>query len=245
MDTNNTIIWLEETDSTNKFTKTLIKNNAIKSGTIIASKKQTNGKGQFLNVWLSEPNKNLTFSLYLEINVKAIHQFYISKIIAISVYEFISSRATNAKIKWPNDIYVNNNKIAGILIENTIQGEYITKSIIGIGININQIKFNNKLPNPTSLKLETNNNFNIKELLSELSDAINAKLGLLNNFDKIDKQYNNLLYKLNTECKFKKTSSNDIITGEIVETAIDGRLVIKTIKGLEKYGFHEIKYILD
>ncbi len=238
----NSIIWLEKTDSTNKFVKTLINNNAIKNGTIIAAKEQTNGKGQQNNIWQTEPNHNLTFSLYLEFNIKAIHQFYISKIIALSIHEFISKKVNNVTIKWPNDIYIDNKKVAGILIENTIQGENITKSIIGVGININQINFDKSIPNPISLKSITKKTYNLKNVLIEISHLINSKLMLINNFNTIDNLYNKLLYKLNTESSF--TYNNNIFIGKILGTEQDGRIKIKTQNLIKRFGFHEIKYIL-
>ena len=240
----NTIIWLEETDSTNKFVKTLINNNAIKNGTIIASKEQTNGKGQQNNIWHTKPMLNLTFSLYLEISIKAIHQFYISKIIALSIHEFINEKANKTTIKWPNDIYIDNNKVAGILIENTIQGENITKTIIGIGININQTDFDKSIPNPISLKNITGETYNLNNTLTEINNIINSKLRLINNFSAIDKLYNNLLYKLNTELSFTDINNNNNFIGEIIGTEQDGRIKIKTQNLIKRFGLHEIKYIL-
>ena len=243
MNLENNIIWLEETDSTNKFIKTLVDNNAIKNGTIISAKKQTDGRGQLSNIWLSEPNKNLTFSIYLKTNIKATHQFYISKIIALSIYEFINSITNDVKIKWPNDIYIKNKKVAGILIENTIQGEYITKTIIGIGVNINQTEFDKLLPNPISLKNITNKNYNLKDILAEIDAIIKTKIKLLNNFKTIDKEYNSKLYLLNNKAYF--TDNNSIqFTGTIIGTELDGRIKIKTQNLVKRFGFHEIKYIL-
>ena len=240
----NKIIWLQKTDSTNKFVKTLIINNAIKNGTIIAAKEQTNGKGQQNNIWLTQPKLNLTFSLYIEIKIKAIYQFYISKIIALSIYEFASKEAENTTIKWPNDIYIGNSKVAGILIENTIQGENITKSIIGVGININQSTFDKSLPNPISLKNITGKTYDLNNSLIEISNIINKNLKVLNNFRITDNLYNNLLYKLNTKSKFKDIYNSNIFEGEIIGTEQDGRIKIKTQNLIKRFGFHEIKYIL-
>ncbi len=244
MISNSQIIWLEKTDSTNKFIKTLISNSAIKNGTIIAAKEQTNGKGQQNNIWHTQPNLNLTFSLYLDIRIKAIHQFYISKIIALSIYEFISTKVSKVTIKWPNDIYIDNNKVAGILIENTIQGENITKSIIGIGININQINFDKSIPNPISLKEITGKTYNLNNTLVEINSIIMQKFQLLNNFNTIDNLYNQLLYKLNTKSNFTDINNKNNFTGKIIGTEQDGRIKIKTQNLIKRFGFHEIKYIL-
>jgi len=243
MNSNNTIIWLEKTNSTNRFVKSLLLNSEVKSGTIISAKEQTNGKGQLSNIWHTEPNKNLTFSLYIEPNIKAIHQFYISKIIALSIFEFISNITKNVKIKWPNDIYVNDEKIAGILIENTIQGDIITKSIIGVGININQTIFDKSLPNPISLKMITNKTYNLNDLLIEINNLIKDKLNNLHQFQTTDIKYNDLLYKLNEDSLFNDQNGN-IFSGIIVGTEQDGRIKIKTQNLIKRFGFHEIKYIL-
>ena len=243
MKLNSNIIWVDSVESTNKFIKNLVVNSAIKNGTIIAAKEQTKGVGQAKNKWLSNSNQNLTFSIYVEPQIKAIYQFYLSKIIALSIYEYINIKITNVSIKWPNDIYVENKKISGTLIENIIQGEYITKTIIGIGININQVVFDNSLLNPVSLKAITKKTYNLKNELLKLISIINTNLELINLFSIIDNKYNKLLYRLNNSCYFLDKNNNKF-KGIIVGTATDGRIKIKTQNLIKRFGLNEIQYIL-
>ena len=155
------IIWLESIDSTNEECRRRISD--IDNLSVVAAVSQTSGKGQRGNVWLSEPGKNLTFSIVLKfpINVMAgelepMHaydQFVLSEIAALSVVDLLAEHRIEAKIKWPNDIYIGDRKICGMLIENSLRGEWIQHSIIGIGLNVNQRNFDVTLPNPTSMVL--------------------------------------------------------------------------------------------
>ena len=155
------IIWLESIDSTNEECRRRISD--IDNLSVVAAVSQTSGKGQRGNVWLSEPGKNLTFSIVLKfpINVMAgelepMHaydQFVLSEIAALSVVDLLAEHRIEAKIKWPNDIYIDDRKICGMLIENSLRGEWIQHSVIGIGLNVNQRNFDVTLPNPTSMVL--------------------------------------------------------------------------------------------
>jgi BirA family biotin operon repressor/biotin-[acetyl-CoA-carboxylase] ligase len=155
------IIWLESADSTNEECKRHISD--LDNLSVVAALSQTCGKGQRGNVWISDPGKNLTFSIVLKFpfNVKAgllepMHaydQFVFSEIAALAVVDLLAEHGIQAKIKWPNDIYIGDRKICGILIENSLRGEWIQHSIIGIGLNVNQRNFDVTLSNPTSMML--------------------------------------------------------------------------------------------
>ena len=155
-------------ESTNSFLKQIIHSKEVKNGTIVSTKHQTTGRGQRNNVWESERNKNILMSfVFFPNNIPAENQFIISKAVSLSILDLLLKYKKNVKIKWPNDIYIDDKKIAGILIENSLRGSEISNSIIGIGLNINQTFFSNKLPNPTSLKLETNKNYKTEEILTK------------------------------------------------------------------------------
>ena len=150
------IVWLESIDSTNDEVKRNI--DILDNLSVIAAYEQTAGRGQRGNIWLTDPAMNLTFSIALKYGqmpagLKALDQFKISEITALSVVELLSGYGIEAKIKWPNDIYVNDRKICGILIEHSVQGEFLSHSIVGIGLNVNQTAFDPSLPNPTSMRL--------------------------------------------------------------------------------------------
>ena len=155
------IIWLESIDSTNEECRRRISD--IDNLSVVAALSQTSGKGQRGNVWLSESGQNLTFSIVLKFPAKglkaemepmlAYDQFVLSEITSLAIVDLLADFGIEAKIKWPNDIYVGDRKICGILIENSLRGEWIQHSIIGIGLNVNQRNFDVTLPNPTSMVL--------------------------------------------------------------------------------------------
>ena len=146
------IIWLESVDSTNDEAKRHISD--IDNLSVLSALEQTAGRGQRGNSWTSAPGENLMFSIVLKSPaLMAEEHFALNEIAALSVSEFLSTYGIKAQIKWPNDIYVDEKKICGILIENSFRGKSISSSIIGIGLNINQRNFNVNLPNPTSMVL--------------------------------------------------------------------------------------------
>ncbi len=154
------LIYLKKTESTNSFAIQLIENNSEKvmDGMIISAEQQTAGKGQFNRKWISNPGENLTFSLILKPSfLRPEKLFYLNKCICVSITETINAFAMNSCIKWPNDIYVSDKKICGILIENKIKNQQIEFCVAGIGINVNQTVFPEDIT-ATSLKIETGKN---------------------------------------------------------------------------------------
>ena len=146
------IIWLQSVDSTNEEAKRHISD--IDNLSVLSALEQTAGRGQRGNTWTSNAGENLMFSIVLKSPaLMAEDHFALNEIAALSVSEFLSTYGIKAQIKWPNDIYVDEKKICGILIENSFRGKSISSSIIGIGLNINQRNFNVNLPNPTSMVL--------------------------------------------------------------------------------------------
>ena len=165
------IVRLAEVDSTNVYAAALIKTSPkiITDGMVIYTDNQTNGKGQRGSTWETTPNKNLTFSLVLKPNLLVNEQFLLSKICALGILDFLTDLGIkNTHIKWPNDIYVDNKKIAGMLLENTLKNSKIEFCVAGIGININQTVFNEHLQQATSLQLITNKSYNLTSILNQL-----------------------------------------------------------------------------
>ena len=191
------IIKLSAIDSTNDFLKNLAQETTVKNGTVVQANFQERGKGQLQNSWQSDMDKNLLFSiLYRFDSLKITHRFYLNKIVSIAVSTILKQYIPNVKIKWPNDIMALNNKIAGVLIENNFNGEHISQAIIGIGLNVNQDKFEN-LPKATSLKLLLGKDFTVDFILLEILDELNKQMELLKNasFLEIDKTYIKNLYR--------------------------------------------------
>jgi len=242
----NKIIHLTKVDSTNNYLKNKLLENKSNEGLLVFADKQVSGRGQRGNGWESKPGQNLLLSF---INypsfMKANKQFILSKTISLAIADFISQYTDNVKIKWPNDIYVDNQKIAGVLIENTLKGSEISSSIIGIGINVNQKIFSDKIPNPVSLTMLTKETYNINELLSILIEKINTWYNKLSygEIEKIDKLYINKLFRL-------RQMHNYIIDGKTIKAKItgvdkDGKLLIETESGnLESFAFKEIEYCI-
>ena len=159
------IICLEKAESTNEYVKKHIKE--LDNLSVVTAYEQTGGKGQGDHTWHSEPGKNLTFSIVLKDTLVAANsQKTISDITAESAIELLLRHGIKAWIKPPNDIWVENKKICGILIEHSLRGNRISWSIIGIGLNVNQTIFPDDLPNPTSMAIE-NQEENLDNLLEE------------------------------------------------------------------------------
>lgn len=207
MKSNWDIIWLDSVDSTNDEAKRRISD--LDNLSVLSTLSQTKGRGQGDHIWLSEPGSNLLFSIILKysssadavqshlLSVQAHDQIVISQITALSVVDLLAAHDIEAKIKWPNDIYVGDKKICGILIEHSVCGKWITSSIIGIGLNVNQRNFDVNLPNPISMVLlskDSEENLDLKELLDEFMDIFT---GYVDRFCHITGGYNRLerLYK--------------------------------------------------
>lgn len=237
------IFELDEVDSTNNYASLLSVNTP--EGSIVWALEQTQGRGQGKNRWESEPGKNLTFSIVLYPTfLDASDQFYISKIISLALADFISRFAENVCIKWPNDIYINEKKIAGILIENSIERHYIKQSIVGIGINLNQKKFTGNAPNPLSLWQHTGREYNLRETLLELWDLIDNRYSLLieKNNKIIDNDYLRSLYRFNKIADYRANGKQ--FSGKIVSIEKEGGIVIRDEKNtIRKFMYKEVEFL--
>ena len=153
MKNNTDILWLDIAESSNDEARKAI--DSLDNLSVVAVRCQTKGRGQRTNTWLSEAGENLTFSIVLKgLKILPVEQIAISQITSLAVVDFLKLHGIDARIKLPNDIYVGNKKICGILIENSICSNNMKWSIIGVGINANQTTFPSSLPNPTSILLE-------------------------------------------------------------------------------------------
>lgn len=169
--TERSIIWLENTDSTNDE----LRRRLDQSGnlTIIAAERQTAGRGQGDHTWHSAPGQNLTFSVLLRHRcLKASNALAVTSIMALGIRDYLHSKGIESWIKWPNDIWVGEKKICGILIENSIRAGNIDFSIIGVGLDVNQTDWPSYLPNPVSLKDLTGHEYDTHEELRQLLDAL-------------------------------------------------------------------------
>ncbi len=165
------IFWFDTVESTNDVAKREI--SYIDNLSVVAAREQTCGRGQGEHTWLSPRGENLTFSIVLKFGEGELHAadaFSISGRTSEALVRFLAGHGIEAWIKPPNDIYVGSRKICGTLIENSVRGEWVTHSIIGIGLNVNQLSFDPSLPNPTSMALETDKAYDVNACLVEFMD---------------------------------------------------------------------------
>lgn len=235
------IIRLESVDSTNNYVANLIKQGGIEHGSVIMAVDQYAGRGQRDAEWLSNAGLNLTFSLYLDdVNLSVNRQFILTELISIALVQLLSKFSIEAKIKWPNDIYVKRKKIAGVLIENQLSGKKIKNTIIGVGLNVNQIDFS--MPNTSSIILEKGNRMNLDEVLFSFIETFNFIIK--ENYSGDDSSLRDLylkdLYLINQSSLF--ISNQKQFKGEITGVSDGGLLIIKE-KGTEKmYDLKEIQF---
>lgn len=163
---------LEQVGSTNEYLQNLFSDDINENFKAVATFNQTNGRGQKGNLWHSEPGCNICYSIAIIPDIPAQNQFLISQAISLAVKSFLDKHIQHVSVKWPNDIFWKDKKIAGILIENKLTGVIINHSIVGIGININEIKFPGKLDQAVSLKQITGLDYDLVKLTNDLHQTI-------------------------------------------------------------------------
>jgi len=232
--------------STNSVAAAILDTEKPAEGTLITAAFQEKGRGQTGNTWESEAGKNLLMSIILyPVMVKAEDQFIISQMVSLAVYDLISRETPGAKIKWPNDIYVKDDKIAGILIENSVMGNSITGTVAGIGLNVNQEKFTGNAPNPVSLTNITGKSYDIEDVLNELATLLGERYRMIirNEKEQLHKDYHQALYRHAEWHRYKDL--NGEFTGIIENVGSGGLLTVRRENGVQKeYAFKEIEYLL-
>lgn len=244
-----TILEYTRLSSTNKKVRDLNQQQVLEEGTIVTAFEQYAGKGYGSNSWESAAGENLTVSYLLRPGFLPPHQqFWLTRTVSLALRDTVKNYVLpnhRVTIKWPNDIYVDDKKIAGILIENNIMGETIRECICGIGLNINQRRFESDAPNPVSLHQLTGEHYNIYDLLNELSRYLNHWYEMLftGKFTHIEEQYRQSLYRLDTESTFQQDEIK--FKGYLKGTDQYGRLLIETQEGtLNAFDFKEVKFII-
>lgn len=236
------IIHKETIDSTNNYLTKLVHEQKISHGMVILADHQTNGRGQRNTNWQSNTGQNLLFSYYTKYNkLNVSEQFLITQYVSSSIHSYLCSLGIDATIKWPNDILVGTQKICGVLIENQLQGHFINGSIVGIGLNINQEKFNE--PSITSLKLIAGKRFTpltvLENLLIHLNTFFNKLMTLKK--DEIKNYYLENLWLYEKMGNFK--SGKNIFQGTIKGTDEFGRLIIETNKTIRIFDLKEVTFL--
>jgi len=240
------LLFFESLPSTNTHAAALLKKNNLQEGTIIYTDYQSAGKGYSGNSWESEESKNLLISIILFPSfIKPYDQFYISMSISLGICDFLLRHIPACSIKWPNDIYIKDDKIAGILIESAIIADHVEYSIAGIGLNINQEKFISSAPNPVSLRQISGTSFDLHACLSMLCIDLDNRYKQLiaGDLDKLKNEFVSKLYRLNKWSEFR--DSNGILNGRILTVDNFGSLKVEIQDGhTREYAFKEIEFIL-
>lgn len=252
------IIHLKEIDSTNRFLKERNEGQDYKrltpeevmaspeeNMTIAVADFQTAGKGQGTHVWESEAGKNLLFSIEVHPAwVPVSRQFLLSEIGALAIKEALDSYADCFSLKWPNDVYWNDKKISGTLIETSIDSHGIKRCIFGVGINVNQLHFFSDAPNPVSLAQIVGHEVDREELLHKVLDVFEHYYGLLRQADYMDVSgiYHLALYRRKGFHWYEDADGK--FEGAFVEVEDDGYLILHDKKGvIRSYAFGEVKFL--
>lgn len=230
------IVHLDETDSTNHWLR-----EHGEGDMVVVADYQTAGRGCGTNRWESERGRNLLFSmLFHPTQLSAANQFFISQAVSVALCETLEQYIDRrVEIKWPNDIYVDDRKICGILIENRLQGSVIRDSIIGIGLNVNQRVFVSDAPNPVSLYQLTGQETDSLQLLDRFllafDSAFNSKTTCFAYKERLFRRGKDSLYKGKTTC----------FTARLMDVLPDGRLLLVDHEGKERlYAFKEVQFVI-
>ncbi len=239
-------IQLTKVDSTNQYLGVLSSKQNLPELTTVVANYQTSGRGQRGNSWESTDSKNLLFSFLLRPSFLEIKkQFSLSQIISLAIKEELEAHAKGFSIKWPNDIYWQEKKICGILIENDLIGNQISRTIVGIGININQEEFYSSAPNPVSLKQITNKEYNLSTILENILNRIASYYEQLKDGDseKIASSYHQSLFRNQGMHLYQDKSGK--FMAQIEKVTPEGPIILKDEAGQEReYAFKEVSYIL-
>lgn len=237
---------LEQVESTNSFLGELLKKERIPEGFVVVARHQTAGRGQAHAKWKSEPGKNLLLSfVFYPSFVSVPDLFQINKAFSLGVSDLVKNiSGEKISIKWPNDIYHKDRKIAGILLENNLNSSSIQQTILGIGLNVNQDDFPKEVPNPTSLSLLCGKQFDCDEVLNELCSCLEARYLQLKRaeYSVLDTDFTNRLYRKDEWHLFM--SERKEFEGMIKGVDKRGRMLVMHRNEIERfYDLKEIKFI--
>lgn len=243
------IIWEEEALSTNS--EVLKYEGMYPGGVVLAAHRQTAGRGQKGNSWEAEPGRNLSFSAMWQPEAFAANrQFSISEAVALSVADLLEQHGIEATVKWPNDIYVGEKKICGVLIEHSVTGREINRTVSGVGINVNQTEFRSDAPNPVSMKMLTGREYDLAQLLEEYVGMLGRRLAAINSEEgkkAVHGEFCNRMWRFDGGCHlFRDREGEYVFMGEILGVSTIGMMRVRNVEnGEEKeYAFKEVEFLL-
>lgn len=223
------------------------RNRHYSHGDIITAEYQTAGRGQRGNRWSSVEGKNLMLSLVLEPTfLHASRQFLLSEAVALGLVDTLAEFGIGARIKWTNDIYVGDSKICGVLIEHDLCGAHLARTIVGIGLNVNQVEFDPALPNPTSMSRLAGREFDREEVLQTLARKIMARYNELAEgaSEQLQSDYHALIYRRD-EAHTYRLPDGTPFEGTIRRVEADGTLIVEHSDGSEQgYLFKQIEFVI-
>jgi BirA family biotin operon repressor/biotin-[acetyl-CoA-carboxylase] ligase len=237
------IIVLDSVDSTNNYAMAMVKKGVASHGNAVFALEQTKGKGRRGKQWNTSVGENITMSIVAEMQwLPVLQQFELSAAVALGCYDFFSKHTLEVvRIKWPNDIFINDSKAGGILIENLIQGALWQWSVIGLGMNVNQVQFETYRLPPISLKQITGKDYDVLKMAEELCKLVLKRIDDLkkNNFSKMLEEYNEKLYAKGQLVTLKK--QNMVFQTAITGVSDAGHLI--TQDALERrFNFDEVEF---
>ena len=233
--------YIKQTNSTNALLWRMVREESLPEGFVVQTDFQTGGKGQIGNSWESEAGKNLLFSMVLyPYHIVPDQQFLLSQIVSLGIKKALDEYTEDITVKWPNDIYWNDKKLVGILIENSLQGNRIKSVVIGIGLNVNQLAFVSDAPNPVSLQQITGRRINRKLLLARICrNILELYAGL--DIKKIRAAYAGSLYR--KDGFYAYSTETETFQAKIIQVHLDGQLELETEAGERKgFYFKEVKF---
>ncbi|WP_259016732.1 biotin--[acetyl-CoA-carboxylase] ligase [Emticicia fluvialis] len=236
-------IYLPSCHSTNDVAAEKIQNEKIFDGTLVITSDQTAGRGQRGNTWETMPGQNITMSVILKPDfLSAADQFNLNIAVSLGVHLFLSKYIqAGLTVKWPNDIYVGNRKIAGILIENSLAGSRLSHAIVGIGVNINQLSFSNS--KVISLRLATQQDeFDLEALVGELCICLEKYYLQLRNGHIAEQKKEYLQHLFRFDETHYYTSGQERFAGKIVDVAPNGALMIEVNGAVRTFDFKEVAF---
>lgn len=234
-----------EIGSTNDWAVNTVRSSKVIEGTLFRAGRQNQGRGQRGRVWDSNPNSNLLVSyVFYPHFVKLEQQFVLVQLVSLALKDVLSKLLIDeVKIKWPNDIYINDLKIAGVLIESSSKGSFVGSSVFGIGLNVNQRNFENA-PNATSVILETGRGGDLEMLISELSFYLEKRyLSLRVNVNSLKKEYEKSLYRNNELSQYLIADKRIWMTQRGVDEL--GQVLLEDELGrINSYGLHQARMVI-
>ena len=246
--TGNHIIRLPQTASTQNVLKDLLQKENLAEGTLVITDEQTAGRGMAGNSWESESGKNLLFSFVWMPEFLGVDQQYaLTKVVSLALRSVIARkvRHRSVSIKWPNDLYIGDSKVAGILIENSIMGGRFRWMICGLGLNVNQETFSSALPNPVSLIQSCKTPFDLDDLLYDCCEALDQYYQRIHeNIHALDEEYTQHLYRKDRLSSFEFQGQR--IRAYIRNVTRYGHLLIEDEQGFShECDMKTLKFIIE